>query len=66
MTPELLSYYLRGLECLARIEGMKAENTHREQCGNPIAYGDEAFGREADELMRLANLAINAAPAAHT
>jgi len=28
---------------LAEIEGMKAENEHRVQCGNSIAYGMEAF-----------------------
>jgi hypothetical protein len=32
-----------AIACLGEIEAMKAENKHREQCGNSVAYGDEAF-----------------------
>lgn len=44
----------------ARVEGMKAENAHREACGQGPAYTDEAFGNEAGYLDSLAIEARNA------
>jgi len=38
----------------AEIEGMKAENMQREQCGNSMAYGDSNFSEKAEELRNLA------------
>jgi len=35
-------------------EGMLAENHHRLQCGNSIAYGDEAFDDLAARMRALA------------
>lgn len=42
------------LAASARVEGMKAENQHRLACGNSIAYGEEAFGIEANHIETLA------------
>jgi len=33
--------------------GMQAENTHRLDCGNSIAYGDEAFFNVADKYLKI-------------
>lgn len=38
----------------ARVAGMVAENQHRLDCGNSIAYGVEAFEAEASTLDYLA------------
>lgn len=35
------------------VEGMKAENAHRQSCGNSIAYGEDAFQRCNQELANL-------------
>ena len=35
--------FVNAVCMLAEVEGMKAENTHRERCGNSIAYGEDAF-----------------------
>lgn len=37
----------------AEIDGMKAENTQREQDGKSLAYPDEAFQTKAVELRNL-------------
>lgn len=43
------------LACQARIEGMKAENQQRIQCGESVAYDANAFYYEAQTLDTLAN-----------
>lgn len=47
-TQEQVAYINTQALC-ARIEmeGMLAENQHRMNCGNSIAYGDEAFNKIA-------------------
>lgn len=37
-------------------EGMLAENLHRQQCGNSIAYGDEAFSELAEKIKALKDI----------
>ena len=37
----------------ARVQGMVAENQHRLDCGNSIAYGEEAFSAEASTMEDL-------------
>lgn len=39
----------------ARIEGMKAENQRRIDCGHSIAYGEEAFSIAAGNLDRISH-----------
>ena len=39
---------------LVRVEGMKAENVHREMLGEGPAYGEEAFGIAAAHIESLA------------
>lgn len=41
--------------CVARVEGMKAENQNRLDCGHSLAYGEEAFDREAQTLEYIAS-----------
>jgi hypothetical protein len=45
MTEEQNAAYVFSQSACALIEamGMVAENAHRQQCGNSIAYGEEAF-----------------------
>lgn len=59
MSDELRAAYLmleitkaqcRIAQSYARIEGMKAENTHRTECGNSIAYCEDAFNNECSDL----------------
>jgi len=38
----------------AEIEGMKAENLQRESQGHSIAYGEDAFAQEAENLRYVA------------
>ena len=38
---------------IAEREGMIAENRHREQCGNSIAYGADEFQALADKIKEL-------------
>ena len=38
----------RLLSTYARIEGMKAANTHRVSCGDSISYNEEAFAAVAE------------------
>lgn len=38
----------------AEIEGMKAENTYREQLGHDISYYEESFKNKAKELRDVA------------
>jgi len=46
---------VQAFACNARVAGMVAENEQRQQCGNSIAYGVEAFSLEADLLEHLAS-----------
>lgn len=59
MTPQLVRILALITAAQARIAGMQAENAYRLACGNSVAYADEAFGIEADQLERLATEAIN-------
>jgi len=59
MTPETCRCFALIVATQARIEGMKAENAHRLECGNSIAYGEEAFNIEAFQLEQLAIQVIN-------
>lgn len=45
MTHEERAAYINAQATLLRVEmeGMLAENQHRINCGNSIAYGEEAF-----------------------
>ncbi len=43
MFAETMHRFSNAVALLAEIEGMKAENQHREMCGNSIAYGQDAF-----------------------
>lgn len=45
MTPEQSASFIfaNSVAALAEIQGMVAENTFREQKGQTIAYGEEAF-----------------------
>ena len=44
------AYVIAQAACLmATVAGMQAENQHRMNCGNSIAYGEEAFQRAIDE-----------------
>jgi len=54
MNHHAIANLARILACNARVEGMKAENAHRDACGQSVAYGEEAFLAEANELERLA------------
>ena len=42
------------LASYARIEGMKALNTHRRRQGYSDAYGEEEFNKEADLVNEIA------------
>lgn len=59
MSKELVQILALITAAQARIAGMQAENQHRLACGNAVAYADEAFGVEADNLERLAIQAVN-------
>lgn len=48
------SILVQAFACNARVAGMAAENQHRLDCGNSIAYGEEAFQLEANTLEHLA------------
>lgn len=50
----ILAMHVEALGITAEVEAMKAENAHREHCGNAQAYGDEAFRVKADSLLYLA------------
>lgn len=54
LEPHHLRLFLFALAANARVEGMKAENQHRLNCGNSIAYGEEAFEVQATALETLA------------
>lgn len=45
MTPEQKAAFVNAQTALllAEIEGMKAENRHRIDCGHSIAHGDDEF-----------------------
>ena len=61
-----MMYYDERLDLIAREaeiqalvserEGMLAENTHRLSCGHSIAYSDEAFQANADNLREVQNV----------
>jgi hypothetical protein len=59
MTPQTARCYIAALSIAAKIEGMKAENAYRQNRGEVIAYAEEAFFYEANELARLAIEVIN-------
>lgn len=59
MTPQTARCYIAALVCVARIEAMKAANVEREQRGQSLAYGEDSFLAEADELSALAVQVIN-------
>lgn len=48
------SKFAMVLAAYARVQGMVAENAHREACGNSVAYGEEAFAIEAAQMEDLA------------
>lgn len=54
MNAHQLGLFAHVLAEQARIEGMKAENMHRMNIGESIAYGEDAFNASADEIDRLA------------
>ena len=45
MTDEQKAAYIQAMIACVNVEvaAMQAENTHRLNCGNSIAYGEEAF-----------------------
>lgn len=49
----VLSLQAELLATQAQVNGMIAENTHREACGNSVAYGEEAFEAKAAELRAI-------------
>lgn len=40
---EFVGRFENAVACLGEIEAMKAENSHRMNTGQSVAYGDEAF-----------------------
>ena len=54
MTAELARLIALMHAANARVASMQAENQHRLDCGNSIAYGEDAFNNEAEELADLA------------
>ncbi len=50
-----LKFEIQMHRIVAEIEGMKAENLHRLNVGQSVAYGDEAFFQRAKELDDLHN-----------
>lgn len=48
------SILVQAFACNARVAGMAAENQHRIDCGNGVAYGEESFQEEANILEHLA------------
>lgn len=56
MTAYAASVLVDAMVVQARIEGMKAENAHREACGQGVAYGEEAFFGESDTLAHFAGV----------
>ena len=51
MTLEQKAAFINAQVACAMIEamGMQAENQHRQNCGNAVAYGDEAFASLIDK-----------------
>lgn len=45
--------FAQVLACQARVAGMMAENLHRQECGESIAYGEEHFFAEAKTMEDL-------------
>lgn len=60
MSAQLVAILAAIFAAQARIAGMQAENQHRVACGNSIAYGEDAFGHEAQHLEMLSVDARNA------
>lgn len=54
LEPHHLRLLVFAMAANARVEGMKAENQHRLNCGYSIAYGEEAFEAQATALENLA------------
>ena len=42
--------FLQAQACMTRVAGMEAENTKREQLGQSLAYGEEAFEAQAKAI----------------
>ena len=59
MTPQTARCYIAALAINAKVEGMKAENAYRQNRGEVIAYAEEAFMYEANELNRLSIEVVN-------
>lgn len=59
MTPETCRCFALIAASQARIAGMQAENAQRLDCGNSIAYGEDAFNIEAAFLEQLSIQVIN-------
>ncbi len=61
MTPEeRAAFIIAQAACLnAEVAGMLAENQHRMNCGNSIAYGEEAFQDVIDKSVCNHNAAIS-------
>jgi len=59
MSPQLVAILARIAACNARIEAMKACNTHRLNIGLGIAYDEDSFMHEANNLDQLSTDAIN-------
>ena len=59
MTPETCRCFALIAAAQARIAGMQAENAQRLDCGNLIAYGEDAFNIEAAFLEQLSIQVIN-------
>jgi hypothetical protein len=41
---------VQAFACNARVAAMQAENQYRADCGNSVAYAEEAFLNEANRL----------------
>lgn len=67
MTPETCRCFSLIVAAQARIEGMRAENTARQQRGESMAYDDKAFFVEAmeNELAALQSTCQRRAAEAH-
>lgn len=60
MNNHVAGLLVSAFACNARIAGMQAANQERESRGEAPAYGEDAFGYEANELQNLSQ-AIHAA-----
>jgi hypothetical protein len=60
MNNQLVAIVANIVAAQARIEGMKAKNTERESQGYALAYDEDAFFAEANQLDQLSIEARNA------